>query len=144
MIQNVSILRRFTRLDVCERNLALLGPLLQVVRNQFRPIIHANLTGTASPGDQHLQYPEMTRSAGKEVSTSFHKASRLKSSWMFKVRKAMPLAKLSLMKSNDQLWLALAGWTSSCGIRLGNLFLGFIRSFLEDGNQLITDMEKTV
>ena len=42
---------------------------------------------------------------------------------------ARPLAKLSLMESNNQLWLALAGWTSGIGIRLGNISPGFICRF---------------
>lgn len=67
----------------------------------------------------------MTRSAGKEVSTSIHKASRLKSSKTFKVRKALPLVKLSLMKSSDQLSLAWVGWVSTWVALAGSRFLGF-------------------
>ena len=52
----------------------------------------------------------VTRRAGNDVSASIHNASRLKSSMIFKVRKALPLDKLSLMKSNDQEILAASGW----------------------------------
>jgi len=60
---------------------------------------------------------------------SIHKTSRLKSFKMFKVRKALPLARLSLMKSKDRLWLALSGWLSTWGTLFDSLFFGFTRKF---------------
>lgn len=67
-----------------------------------------------------------TRSAGSEVSTSIHKASRLRSSIMFKVRKVLPLARPSLIKSSDQVWLDWAGTTKVWAVRAGNRFFGFL------------------
>ena len=52
---------------------------------------------------------------------------------MFKVRKALPLAKLSLMKSKDQLWLAACGCSSGLGFLVGNRFAATLDVAVADG-----------
>jgi len=64
----------------------------------------------------------ITRNAGKDVSISMHKTSRLKSSMMFKVRLVLSLSRLSLIKSSDQLWLALSGCSRGFGNQLATFF----------------------
>jgi len=70
-----------------------------------------------------------TRSAGNEVSTSIHSAWRLKSSMMFKVRKVLPLDRLSLIKSRDQVWLDCMGTTNASALLAASRFFGFLCKF---------------
>ncbi len=71
----------------------------------------------------------ITRVAGRDVSASIHKTSRLKSSMIFKVRKLLPQERLSLVKSKDQLRLAAFGCFKGVTFLLDSLFLGLTRKF---------------
>src|SRR6186997_141747 len=72
---DVSILRRFSRLDMQQFNLFFFGPALQSLGDQLRTIIHSY------PGwprqSSNCSRTLTTRSAGSEVSTSIQSASRL-------------------------------------------------------------------
>lgn len=125
---DVRILRGLARLDVSQTDAVSLCPDFQPIRDQFGAIVHPDLFGKAPP-QQHISRIRITRSAGREVSTSIHKASRLKSPKILKVRKALPLARLSLIRSNDQLCLASAGCPSTCAFLAGTRFFGLRRKF---------------
>ena len=55
---NERILSWLSRLYVSEDDLTFCCPLFQPGGDQFGPVICADLTGAASPGDQHLQHPD--------------------------------------------------------------------------------------
>ena len=122
---DVGILSRLAGLDMCQVNAMLLGPASSRWEINSGPLSMRICWGTPRQS-KSTSRTEITRSAGSEVSTSIHSASRLKSSKMFKVRKARPFARLSLMKSSDQLWFARDRPSPTWAVPAGSRFFGFV------------------
>lgn len=94
---DIGVLLWFTRLDVGDGDVALLGPGQQ----RAADIFGATRIVSGLPRHSMIRFSDRTtRIAGNEKSTSIPSPSRLKSSMTFKVRNERPSASWSAMKSD--------------------------------------------
>ena len=93
-------------------------PLLKLLADQFRAVVHAQSTRLATDLDELIQRTHDAFSG--QVGISMRSASRAQSSMTLKVRKRRPDHSASLMKSADQISLGRAGITSGAFTRAGS------------------------
>jgi len=101
---DIGVLRGLAGLDVIEGDTLALSPLGQSSGDEFGAVVQANRQRRTAylPSSSRAR---MTRAAGRLVSTSIRRPSRLNSSMTLKVRKRRPDHSTSDMKSQLQPWL---------------------------------------
>ena len=140
---DVGVLLGLTGLDVLDGNTVFRGPDQQLATDVFRAVVDPNGAWLAAPFDVDedqktvwetvfptiLSRLRMTRSAGREKSTSMPSPSRLKSSSPFSNRNARPSPSRSAMKSIDQVMLGASGTAKASGLSRFSRLRGLIRRF---------------
>jgi len=109
---NVAVLDGFAGSDDVDLHAGLVGPGVQRLAGELRPVVADDELGSASGFEQASQNACHPRSA-IDVSTSMARHSLVNSSTMFRVGKRRPLDSVSSVKSMDHRWLQRLGGGST-------------------------------